>query len=160
MWGKISQLLGIDISTCEVTSDKDGYHIHELHLVTAALLVHVSLSHDDFSEDEKASVLLCITGHFDIEETVAHQILDKATQRQEDAIDLHSFTRVITRELEQEGRQEIVRLLWQVAFSDNHLDGFEANAISKIAGLLGVSTRDRVLIKQEVQQTIEATATN
>jgi len=151
MWGKVSQLLGIDINTCETTSDRDNHHIQELHLVTAALLVHVSLSHDDFSEDEKTSVLSCITGHFNIEETVAHQILDKATQRQEDAVDLYSLTRVITRELEQEGRQEIIRLLWQVAFADNHLDNFEANVIAKIAGLLGVSTRDRVLIKQEVQ---------
>ena len=51
MWGNISKLLGID--TCETTSGNDNHHMQELHLVTAALLVHVSLSHDDFSEDEK-----------------------------------------------------------------------------------------------------------
>ena len=66
-------------------------------------------------------------------------------------LELPDLTKKRESELEQEGRQEIIRLLWQVALADNHLDNFEVNVISKVAGLLGVSRRDSIAIKHEIQ---------
>lgn len=143
MWGKVSGLLGLK---AEVAADKTS----ELHLATAALLVHVSVIDDDFSEQERISLLICLKSQFDLAHDVAEQILTEAEVKQQGASCLYQFTKVITSELDQEGRQDIVRLLWQVAFADNLLDNFEANLLAKVAGLLGVVTEDRIRIKHEV----------
>ncbi len=41
-------------------------------------------------------------------------------------------------------------MLWNIAFADGVVDEFEENTIWRIAELLGVSTRDRVLLRQRV----------
>ena len=148
MWGKVSSLLGLK---AEVTTDKTS----ELHLATAALLVHVSVIDDDFSEQERISLLICLKSQFDLAHDVAEQILSEAEVKQQEASCLYQFTKAITSELDQEGRQDIVRLLWQVAFADNLLDNFEANLLAKVAGLLGVVTEDRIRIKHEVMANID-----
>jgi len=143
VWGKVSGLLGLK---AEVVTDKTS----ELHLATAALLVHVSMVDDDFSDHERVSLLVCLKTQFDLAHDVAEQILIEAEVKQGEVSCLYQFTKVITGELDQEGRQDIVRLLWQVAFSDNQLDNFEANSLAKVAGLLGVVAEDRIRIKHEV----------
>ena len=144
VWSKFSNILGVEEKVTKTAHN-------EMHIVTAALMIHVSFTHDDFSEAEKVSVLSCIQDHFDLDGNVAHQIVEKATGCHENAIDLYGFTRVIMKELEQEGQKDIVRLLYRVAFADKHLDHFEDQIIAKISGLLGIGVRDRVLIKQEVR---------
>ena len=148
-WNKFSKLLGLETKEGEATHN-------EMHIVTAALMIHVSITHDDFSDAEKSGTLMCIQEHFELDEVVAHQILEKATEHHDEATDLYSFTRVIMRELEQEGQQEIVKLLYRVAFADQHLDHFEEQIITRISGLLGVNAHDRVRIKQEVRAEVGA----
>jgi hypothetical protein len=41
-------------------------------------------------------------------------------------------------------------MLWDIAYADGVADEFEENTIWRIAELLGVSTRDRVLLRQRV----------
>ncbi len=143
MWGKVSELLGLKANAA---TDKGS----ELQLATAALLVHVSLVDDDFSSEERATLLASLQDQFALSKAVAEKILTDAETQQKEASCLYRFTRVITKELDQEGRQDIVRLLWRVAFADNQLDNFEDNILAKVGGLLGVSTEDRIRIKHEV----------
>jgi uncharacterized tellurite resistance protein B-like protein len=142
VWGKVSSLLGL--------KDQPEDNGNELQLATAALLVHVSLVDNEFSGAERSSLLDCLEDQFGLSSDTAAQILGDAEAEQQDASCLYKFTKIITAELDQEGRQDIVRLLWRVAYADNHLDNFEANFLAKIAGLLGVSPEDRIRIKHEV----------
>ncbi len=145
MFDKMTKLLGLKSQEQEKTHS-------DLHLATAALLVYVSRADGDFSVDERAQLLACMTDRFDLESADAEQIIDDAEAQQQEATCLYKFTKAITDELDQTGRQEIVRLLWRVAFADNHIDNFEANLLAKVSGLLGVSTRDRVTLKHEVEE--------
>ena len=141
MWDKVAGLLGIEKKDAETT---------DLELATAALLVFVCASDEDYSEVEKQHLTDCMVEFFQLSKGDAERLIADAEGQEKDSTCLYRFTRVITAELDQEGRKDIVRLLWRVAFADNHIDNFEENALAKIAGLLGVSPRDRVLIKQEV----------
>jgi len=144
MWNKVAELLGL--------GDKaKGSKANELQLATAALLVHVASVDGDFDDDERERLTDCLTEHFWLTAEEAEQIIEDAEEEEQDASCLYRFTRTITSELDQEGRQEIVRLLWQVAFADNRIDNFEANVLAKIAGLLGVTEQDRIRIKHEVE---------
>ena len=143
MWDKVTSLLGVKKS--------DESLDNELQLATAALLVHVSLSDGSFSSEEKIELLQCLTQHFGLTEDISKTILENAEREKDDAHCLYKFTRTISKELDQDGRQNIIRLLWQVAMADNHIDNFEENIIAKIAGLLGVSSRDRIQLKHDLQ---------
>ena len=143
IWTKFTEILG---------SDKDAKEPHDpLHIAAAALMIHVSITHDDISDTEKQDILICIQEHFDLEETHAQVVFEKAVEHHDEAVDLYTFTRVIMSELEHEQQKEIVRLLYRIAFADNHLEHFEEHIITRISGLLGVGPRDRVKIKQDVR---------
>lgn len=143
MFEKISKLLGLKGENEQGPSG--------LELATAALLVQVSKADGDFSDDERRQLVACMKDHFDIEIGEAQELLVRAEKDQSDATCLYAFTRTIAKELDNAERQEIVRLLWRVAFADSHIDNFEENVLAKVSGLLGVSSADRVRIKQEVQ---------
>lgn len=147
MFDKVSAFLGL----------KEPERIdpqYNLHLSTAALLVYVSTADGEFSDAEREQLITCLVDQFELSTETAHHILADAETQQCDATCLYQFTRAITDQLDQDGRQDIVRLLWRVALVDNHIDNFEANMLAKVAGLLGVSTRDRVLLKQEVEASL------
>jgi uncharacterized tellurite resistance protein B-like protein len=144
MWGKVSELLGLQ------TGNADN-KVDELHLATAALMVHVSLVDENFTADERNQLLANLKQRFGLTEADAKQILEDAEAEQKDTTCLYRFTKVITGELDQEGRQEIIKLLWEVAFADGHIDEFEKNIIAKVGGLLGVSAKDRIALKHIVE---------
>lgn len=144
MFDRISKLFGRETGDTEKADEG-------LALATAALLVQVSKADGDFSAEERVTLLHNLQDHFGLSEELAQEILERAEKSQEDATCLYAFTRQITDELDQEGRQAIVKLLWRVAFADNHIDNFEANVLAKVSGLLGVSPRDRITLKHEVE---------
>ena len=65
-------------------------------------------------------------------------------EEEQDAVDIYGFTSILTRHLDQDGRQKIVEMLWQVTFADGIVHEFENNLVWRSAELLGVSTRDRI----------------
>ena len=144
MWNKVTELLGLG-------ADKKDSKANDLQIATAALMVSVASSDGEFCDDERERLTDCLTEHFWLTSEEAEEIMDRAHEEEQTAPSLYRFTHAITRELDQDGRQEIVRLLWQVAFADNHIDNFEANVLAKIAGLLGVTEEDRIRIKHEVE---------
>jgi len=73
-----------------------------------------------------------------------------AEESDREAVDFYNFTHVLKRTLDDDGRKEIVEMLWDIAFADGAIHELQANAIWRIAELLGVSTRDRVLLRQRV----------
>ena len=143
IWSKFTEILKVT-ETAKEPRDP-------LHVATAALMIHVSITHDDIGAEEKQAVLSSIQDHFDLEESQAREIFEKAMTHHEEAADLYTFTRVIMAELEYEQQVDIVRLLYRVAFADNHLEHFEEHIITRIASLLGVGPKDRVAIKQQVR---------
>ncbi|MFC3050357.1 tellurite resistance TerB family protein [Kordiimonas pumila] len=143
MLRRVSQLLGF--------AEKEAGAPNDLALATAALLVQVSVADGDFSAEEHSRLEECLMAHFHLDATTVAGLVERAARDQADATCLYAFTRTIAHELDQQGRQDIVRLLWQVALVDDSLDNVEANVIAKIAGLLGVSTADRVRLRDEVK---------
>ena len=66
------------------------------------------------------------------------------------AVALLDLTSILKRALDDDGRQKIVEMLWDIAYADGAADEFEENTIWRIAELLSVSTRDRVMLRQRV----------
>ena len=134
--------------------DQRAKHLREeeLRLAAAALLVHASLIDPRADPEERRKLKSLLQVRFNLGEDEFDRILGEAEAWEQDSVDLYSFTSVLCRELDQEGRQRIVEMLWEIVLADGVLHEYEADLVSRGAGeLLGVSTRDRVRLRKIVE---------
>jgi uncharacterized tellurite resistance protein B-like protein len=80
-------------------------------------------------------------------------LIEDACGAERSAIDLYQFTRLLNEGLDDGGRQQVVQIMWEMAYIEGRLNGFEANVIWRTADLLGVSSRQRVEIRQQIAET-------
>jgi len=147
MWSKVKTFLSEEQTQAEDLQDHDNQQI-----ALAALLVHAAFADDDYQAEEHDNLKKILQNRFDLDADDVDKLIDSAHHEFTDAVDLYSFVRVVNQNFDNDGRQEVVKLLWQVILADGHIDNFEDNLIRKVCHLLGVSPRDRVRMKQEAQK--------
>jgi uncharacterized tellurite resistance protein B-like protein len=123
----------------------------ELQLAAAALLVHASVVDGHADPEEQRKIKSLLQTRFNLDDDEFNRILQEAEAWERDSVDLYSFTSVISRELDQEGRQRIVEMLWEIVLADGVVHEYEADLVSRGADLLGVSPRDRVRLRKLVE---------
>ncbi len=115
----------------------------ELQAAAAALLVEAASMDGHFDEDERASITSLMKSHFDLNDEETETLIAEAEIVIQESGELYAFTRVIKDRYEAEQRIEMIEMLWEVAYADGNVDHFEANLISRVAGLIYVNDRDR-----------------
>ena len=115
----------------------------ELQAAAAALLVEAAYMDGDFDEDERASITQLMKPHFELNDDESQTLIEEAEIVIQESGQLYNFTRVIKDRYEAEQRIEMIEMLWEVAYADGNVDHFEANLISRVAGLIYVNDRDR-----------------
>jgi uncharacterized tellurite resistance protein B-like protein len=123
-------------------------------LATAALLIRVAtVDSDEFSEVRAKELHRILRSRFRLDDTPTTQLIEDACRAERSAIDPYQFTRLLNKGLDDRGRQQVVQMMWQMAYVEGRLNGFEANVIWRTADLLGVSSRQRVEIRQQIAET-------
>ena len=117
---------------------------HAIHMATAVLMVDVARADHIFEEDELDSILALIERHFRLEPEEAATIFNAASEKAEDLVSLHEFTKLLHANLDDDEKARVVGLLWEIAYADGELDKFEDSLILKISDLLHVN-RARVM---------------
>jgi uncharacterized tellurite resistance protein B-like protein len=123
----------------------------ELRLAAAALLIHASQIDGYVDPEERKKLKALLKARFGIDDAELRKLLKEAEEREHDSVDLYSFTSVLCRGLDQEGRQRIVEMLWEIVLADGVLHEFESNLVWRASELLGVSTHDRVRLRKLVE---------
>jgi uncharacterized tellurite resistance protein B-like protein len=77
-------------------------------------------------------------------------LIEEACAAERRAIDLYQFTRQLNETFNEESRHQVVQMMWEMAYVEGRLNGFEANVIWRTADLLGVSSRQRVEMRQQI----------
>lgn len=109
-----------------------------LELATAALLIEVSRADFDASEDERAAIEEQVRKSFGLTEEQTREIVALAEEEVARAVSLYEFTRLVDRSFTPDQKRHIVGLLWEVALSDERIEGREEHLIRKVATLLHV----------------------
>ena len=120
-------------------------------LAAAALLVHATLVDGNVDDSEKLKLRQLLRDHFDLNEQDVGDFIKLAEQEEQNAVDLYGFTRRVTKQLDPQGRLEIIEMLWEIAFSDGVLHEYETHLIWRVAELMHVSTHDRIRLRQLVE---------
>ena len=125
--------------------------IHDkIQLAEAALMYHVIAVDGVIREEEKARMAELLSQQFDLSEEETKSLAFEAKTAEHEAIDLYKFTSILKRALSEEERIKIIEHLWEMVFADGVLHELEDNVVWRIAELLAVDSRNRVLLKQRV----------
>ena len=122
----------------------------ELRLAAAALLVNATAIDGEVAPEERRKLKTLLQTHFQLGDEESRRLIREAEVREQEAVDLYRFTSVLCGELDQDGRKQIIEMLWEIAMADGVVHEFESNLVWRVAELLGVSDRDRVLLNKMV----------
>lgn len=119
-------------------------------LAVAALLVHLAAVDGTMQDAERKAIRGALMDHYDLDESAVDRLIREATREDADAVDLFKFTNGLTR-LEMDDRIEIIRMMWMVVFADSKNHELEDNMVWRVAELIGVSSRDRTILRNQVR---------
>jgi uncharacterized tellurite resistance protein B-like protein len=122
----------------------------DCRLAASALLVHAAAIDGDVSDVERAKLHAVIKRRFDLDEATTDELVVEATAAEHEAIDLYHFTSLINRALDHAGRRRIVEMMWEIVYADGRVTEFEDNLLWRAADLLGISSRERIELRQQV----------
>jgi uncharacterized tellurite resistance protein B-like protein len=128
---------------------------HEPKLAVAALLVHLAAVDGQMKDEERKAIKGALQDHYDLDEVSVEKLVREAALRDAEAVDFYRFTQGIT-QLPMDDRIEIVRMMWMVVFSDKKNHELEDNMVWRIAELIGVSSRDRTILRNQIGKSEKA----
>ncbi len=97
----------------------------ELRLAAAALLVNATAIDGEVAPEERRKLKALLQTHFQLGDDESRRLIREAEAREQEAVDLYRFTSVLCAELDQEGRKQIVEMLWEIAMADGVVHEFE-----------------------------------
>ena len=122
----------------------------DLRLSVAVLLVEAARQDDTFDARERAKIRSLLTSRFGLSEAECAALMAEAEARASQMTQFHGHTNHIAQAMSPEERIQLIEMLWDVAYADGVLDPEEDLLIRRIAGLIYVSDRDRMLARQRV----------
>ncbi len=120
-------------------------------LAVAVLLVHILAVDGIRDVAEHSAVRRLLGAEYDLSDEQTERLIALATAKDNEAVDIYRFTAALKARTDAAERRRIIEMLWQVSYADGTLHEFEDNLVWRIAELIGVSSRDRMVLKQKVR---------
>jgi uncharacterized tellurite resistance protein B-like protein len=122
----------------------------DLRLSVAVLLIEAARQDDTFDSRERVVIARLLTEKFGLTRDECHALLAAGETRARQSTQLHGHTSAVFEQMTPEERINLIEMLWEVAYADGVLDPEEDLLIRRVAGLIYVSDRERVLARQRV----------
>jgi uncharacterized tellurite resistance protein B-like protein len=136
----LSGLRGDEKSSVPDASDPD--------VAAVALFYHVIGADGVIDEAEAQTLKKMIAEEYAGSASSVGDLLAAGEAADRESVDLYAFTSVLNRSLDLEGKTHFIELLWRLAYADGHRHELEDHVVWRIADLMGVSSRERVLARQ------------
>lgn len=121
----------------------------EPKLAVAALLVHLAAIDGQVTDAEREALEGTLMDYTGLGESEVRKLLAEATRQDQESVDFYRFTSALS-SLDNGEKLEIIRMMWQVVFADKRNHELEDNMVWRIAELIGVSARDRTVLRSQM----------
>ncbi len=122
-----------------------------LHLACAALFIEMMYMDDKLCAEETEMILSRVSELFALTVEDANALISLATMERKQATDYYQFTSLINKGFTQDQKIQVIKTLWQIAYSDGELDMHEEYMVRKMADLLHVPHMDFIRTKNQVK---------
>ena len=119
----------------------------EMILSICVLLIEVSKSDDDYDDLEKTKIIDLLEKQFSLNHDQIDTLMKMADKKNNEIISLHEFTASINKEYTYSEKKNVIKMLWDIAYSDGRIDKYEDYTIRKISDLLYVKHSDFIKAK-------------
>jgi uncharacterized tellurite resistance protein B-like protein len=134
--------------------DEDGkaaFSPDDPRLAAAALMHHV-IEADGISRDvERQRLAEILRETYSLDDEKLNELVEAARDADSEAVDLYQFTSVLMKTLSADERLHFIELLWEMVYADGVNHELEDNIVWRVAELLGIDGRDRVLLRKAVK---------
>lgn len=115
-----------------------------------ALCFQVMEADGNVSEKEQQKFRQLVRERYDLTDERLKALIEVGREAGSEAVDYYRFTTDLRRHLlNEDDRVELLGILWDIVYADGQRSEIEDHVIWRIADLLGVSARDRVLQRQQ-----------
>lgn len=127
----------------------DEFSPDDLRVAVAALCFQVMEADGTVSRMERDRLREILQDYYDLDAGKLDALLAAGLEAGKEAVDYFRFTTDIRRHLDEDQRVELIGILWDIVYADGERSEMEDHVIWRVADLLGVSVRDRVLQRQQ-----------
>ena len=124
----------------------------KLHRAAAALLIEISWSDSDISEEEKKILKNHLKQKFALSDSLIDELVEIAEEEVKDVNSSYEFIRLINTCYEKEEKFHLVETMWELAFADGRIDMYEESMIRKLSDLLYVPHSEFIRAKLKAQE--------
>ncbi len=121
-----------------------------IEMACTVLLCEVMRADGRLDAQEQQMLASIIAKQFSLQDDEITELISKATEMSEHAIDFHQFTSKLNSHYSPKQKTAIVALLWQLALADGKIASIEEHIIRKIADLLHLSRAEYIQAKNTV----------
>ena len=125
----------------------------DIFIKITCLLVHAAKIDEIYTDKERDIIKKTIL-NLGIEKNEIEKILNEAENIESNSNQLLEFTREI-KQLKQEDKIKIVESLWEIIYSDDQSDIYEANLMRRLTGLLYLDNKVVGNIKEKIIKSLK-----
>ncbi len=134
------------------------FDLDDPRLAVAALMFHVIAVDGVVTAQEKARWIEELSRRFGLPAEEAQALAEAGRAAELETADLMNFTTGLKTRLGLPDRLDVVRALWTMVFADGEIHEFEDDVVWRIADMLAIEPRDRMILRKEVEAEHEAVA--
>ncbi|AYG60825.1 TerB family tellurite resistance protein [Rhizobium jaguaris] len=128
---------------------KSGFAPDDPRIAVAALCFQVMEADGKIEESEKKRLRKLLKTQYGLDGRQLDALIAAGQRAESEAVDYYRFTSDLKRHLNSEQRLELLGILWDIVYADGERSEMEDHAIWRIADLMGISDRERVMKRQE-----------
>ena len=132
----------INIKPNSLESFKD-----EMVLSICVLLIEVSKSDNDYDDSEKEKIIELLKKQFSLNDDQIDILMMMADKKNDEIVSLHELTASLNKEYTYSEKKNVIKMLWDIAYSDGRIDKYEDYTIRKISDLLYIKHSDFIKAK-------------
>lgn len=130
---------------------EDALGVDDPRVAAAALMVHIIDADGVRDEAERKRLRDLLADAYGLSGDELDQVVSAGEEAEREAVDLFAFTSVLNRSLDEAKKIDLIALLWEIVYADGEMHELEDNIVWRVSELIGVSPRDRMLMRQRVR---------
>ncbi|MCZ6553804.1 MAG: TerB family tellurite resistance protein [SAR324 cluster bacterium] len=111
----------------------------DLKVATAAILLEVAESDQDFAPEEHAVIVSMLGERFDLDPGEVNALIEEAQRQRAGHPDLWPFTHAIGQVYRPDEKLELLVMVWRVIFADGRLDPYEDQLAHRLERMLSIN---------------------
>ncbi|MDA9071344.1 TerB family tellurite resistance protein [Candidatus Pelagibacter sp.] len=130
--------------------EKDKVDNEESLSKIASLLIHAAKIDENYTKDEEKMIKKTLI-ELGAKRSNIDKIVSDATIAEKDSNQILYFTKEI-KNMTESDKVKIIESLWKIIYSDNTADIYEANLMTRLAGLLYIDAKTMGDVKEKIKK--------